>query len=157
MQQKQEGVQPVFGSRTVSPVHVFVFCDKQAGEKGKCRKNHEVRSIRVHQKRPCEAGENRKGVEGVTDSFPAWQTASSVEPEFINGHTDHLQNKWNNKPIRTQHFRNNAPAIVSPGPKARLTRSVPGLILASCTAAIQMWGRVADDMFPLWKRTALLA
>lgn len=149
-------MQPLFGCTAIPPVYRFILGDKEAGKNGKRNIHASCQCSRFDRQHPDQAHDNSESIERVSDSLPAGQSPLPMKPEFVGRHAQHLKKKRECRPVLSQHLRKIAPAIVSPGPKARLTMIDPGFTEASAAAAIQMCGSVAEDMFPLSKRIVRL-
>lgn len=123
----------------------LIFGDKEGRKSSKKDVEGEGGWVKRDEKREEQAEKNGQGVKGMADPFKARQSALQMEDPLIEKDENSLEDKGEKNQIC---FRKTAPASVSPGPKARLTIKVPFGTVSSSKIWCQMWGRVADDMFP---------
>src|SRR5690606_28041829 len=112
-------------------------------------------------------GQHRQRVERMTDPLKPRHLATAVEAELVHKHEQTLRGKNSDSQRSECHRRYgqgaspirgasptgltrliSEPYKVKPGPKARLTTSVPGFTAGSRNRRSQMCGNVAEDMLP---------
>ncbi len=124
-------MQPVFARRAKALMYEFVFGDEQTRTDAKRDINSDVKRGRRLPAEPSLTGKYGQRIERMPQPFPTRQSAPPVKVKLVYAQRQHVQHERQQQPPRTQHFSKSVPAIVSPGPKARLTISVPDLIVSS--------------------------
>lgn len=132
MEHEQHRVEPHLAGAADARVNQLVLGD----EEGRAGGQEHVADDRVGIGRsmndqPSVTGSDGQGIERVPVPFPARQAASAVVPALVDQHGERLQGRRDEEDGEGQdHVRlSSAPAMVRPGPKARLATTVPGAIV----------------------------
>ena len=152
MEHEEHSVEPALQPVADLRVDRLVLRDEEAGE---CRESdvdrEGVRRARAHEDQPRVAGRDADGVDRMPYPLPSAEPTPPVTPTLVGEHRQRLERDRREEKRKGNHgtcLRKTPPQTVSPGPKARLTTSVPSRTAESSRMRIHTWGSVADDMLP---------
>src|SRR5579872_337735 len=91
MVDKEKGVEPLFACRAVVLMHKLIFCDEQTRKERKSQVPPEICLGIGSKEHKSKAEQNAKGVDGMTNAFPARQSAFDMKIILIHSYDKCLE------------------------------------------------------------------